>query len=331
MMRLPGTKGETEPSPSRSTARRIFCRSSRMKRPSSRDVVIGRHQQRLQRDQAHELGARHREPERARFLDAGLERDVRRRRPVVLEVDRDLREGVLLDPPADRAHRLQLARLPRAAPGLADVERDAVGLLLGAEDVDVVGDQEVARAGAGRAPLGHEGGRAVVRLPLRLRRRARPGLRTPPPGSAAASAGDRPARRGRRGRPGRRAPRPRGGRTRSRAPRNRPSSRPRRARTGRRRAHRPAGARPSACACRCAAAPRARRRGPPRRPPRAPRRTCRRCGSWRLPGSTSSSVQPAVFRIASAMASITARSRPSEKLGTHSTSFLKRPSWQPPQ
>ncbi len=39
------------------------------------------------------------------------------------------------------------------------------------------------------------------------------------------------------------------------------------------------------------------------------------------PGSTSSRVHPAVARIASAIASITARSRPSEKFGTHSTSF----------
>jgi hypothetical protein len=35
-------------------------------------------------------------------------------------------------------------------------------------------------------------------------------------------------------------------------------------------------------------------------------------------------VQPVVFRIASATASITARSRPSETFGTHSTSFRKR-------
>ena len=47
------------------------------------------------------------------------------------------------------------------------------------------------------------------------------------------------------------------------------------------------------------------------------------------PGSTSSSEQPGVARIASAIASMTARSRPSEKFGTHSMIFAIARSFPP--
>ena len=133
-----------------------------------RDVVLGRHQHRLQRDEAHQLRAGHGEVEGSRFLRARLERHVRGRRLVVLEVDRDLGEAVLLDPPPDGANRLQAPRLAGASALLAHVQRDAVGLLLRPEDVHVVGDQEVARARARGSPLRHELGRAVVGRPLRL-------------------------------------------------------------------------------------------------------------------------------------------------------------------
>ena len=43
------------------------------------------------------------------------------------------------------------------------------------------------------------------------------------------------------------------------------------------------------------------------------------------PGSTSRSMAPGVPEISAVMASITARSRPSEKFGTHSISFMVPP------
>ena len=87
---------------------------------------------------------------------------------VVVEVHGDLCGVVLLDVPPDRLHRLQLAGLLRTASGLSQVEGDAVCLLLRPQHVDVVRDEEEARAGHGRAVARHERGGAKVGLPLGL-------------------------------------------------------------------------------------------------------------------------------------------------------------------
>ena len=101
---------------------------------------------------------------------------------VVEQVDRDLRLPVLLDVPADGAHGLQAARhldgravgvaddLARRValrpPALADVEGDLVGQPpVERVQVDVVGEQELARADHGGARAGVEPRRARHRAP----------------------------------------------------------------------------------------------------------------------------------------------------------------------
>ena len=148
MIRFSGTKGETEREAQALDHEADLLPLVEDEEALLRDVVLGGHQHRLEGDEAHELRAGHGELQRPRFLHARLEGHVGRRHLVVVEVHRHLRHPVLLDPPADGPHRLEPPRLPCAAPLLPHVEGDAVGLLLRPEDVDVVGDQEVAGAGA---------------------------------------------------------------------------------------------------------------------------------------------------------------------------------------
>src|SRR5439155_2389664 len=118
-------------------------------------------------------------------LVAHVEGDVERRDVEVGEVDRDLRAAELGDHPADGLDRLEDARLPlrlalgvddRVAvvvalhpPALADVEGDARGqALVEGVEVDVVGDEELARADDDRARARDELRGAEVGLPARV-------------------------------------------------------------------------------------------------------------------------------------------------------------------
>ena len=118
------------------------------------------------------------------FLAGGFEDDVQRGGRVVEEVDGDLRLPVLLDVPADGADGLQSAghldggavgvaqdlalRIALRAPALADVEGDFVGQApIEGVQVDVVREQELARADDGAARSRVEPARAGIGRPRR--------------------------------------------------------------------------------------------------------------------------------------------------------------------
>ena len=91
-------------------------------------AVLGRREDRRERHEADHLGADCRQVERLRVLLALLVRVVHARHLVVGQVHRDLRQVVVVHPPADALALLQPAGHAVVAALVADVERDAVRL-----------------------------------------------------------------------------------------------------------------------------------------------------------------------------------------------------------
>ena len=141
-------------------------------------------EQRLQRHQADQLGAGHAQAAFGGLAASLVEGHMHRRHGEIGQIDRDLGDAIFLDEPPDRLHGLQTARdghgraggvfddlalrvLLRPA-GLADVKGHGVGAPgRGGVEVDVVGDQEVARPDDRGAASGVKGRRAEVGFPLR--------------------------------------------------------------------------------------------------------------------------------------------------------------------
>lgn len=133
------------------------------------DVVIGRLENGPQWNEADDLGASDGHSELARILARLLVGHVNRRHVVIGQIERDLGDAGLVEPPADALDGPETARLRRAPALLAQIERDAVRLLFRAQHVHVVRDEEFAHARRTGAPTAHELGRAEIWAPLFFR------------------------------------------------------------------------------------------------------------------------------------------------------------------
>ena len=146
--------------------------------------ITARVEQRLQRHQADELGARHAEAALAGGAADLVEGHVHGSHREVRKIDRHLGHAVFLDEPADGLHGLQRARdverltdgilhhlacgvLLRAA-RLAHVERHGIGAARGrGVEIDIVGDEQLPGPDDGGAAFRVKFGGTKVGLPLR--------------------------------------------------------------------------------------------------------------------------------------------------------------------
>ena len=132
------------------------------------DVVVGRLQDGLQGNKTDNLRTGDGHVQLLGVLACLFVGRVDGRHIVIRQVERDLSDLSLVQPPADSLDGLESARLIRTSSLLAKIQRDPMRLLFGSEHVDVKGYEKFPDACRRGAPPRHELGRAEIRFPFFL-------------------------------------------------------------------------------------------------------------------------------------------------------------------
>ena len=132
------------------------------------NVEVCRHQYRFQGNHAHDLGTHNAYLQFGSLLFDRFVQFVNGGHGIVIQIHGDLGHVVLVHKPAHALNQSEPPRFLRAAARLPQVEGNAMGLIGSAHEVDIVGDQKIARPHCRGAPGRNKLSRSEVRLPGRV-------------------------------------------------------------------------------------------------------------------------------------------------------------------
>lgn len=132
----------------------------------SLDVIVGRLQDGLERDETDNFRSGDGHIQLLGVLTGLFVGRMNGRHIVIRQIERDLSHLGFVQPPSDTLDGLESARLIRPSALLSQIQRDPVGLLFGAQHVDVEGDEELSNARSCGSPTRNKFGRPEIRLPF---------------------------------------------------------------------------------------------------------------------------------------------------------------------